>query len=185
MAAIVHVVVDRVQTRLAWAGVERVGAADSGGDLKGRVVDKVAFTRAREPFKCMKEPEPVPDLMRGCLALVIVWIKVSATAARHRTRADVASIVDGPRSAIDAIVEGILHREAADACCRSVPHETGLEVNIQLVVTPLAKGQILLSQPGCGGPLVIDSMGNILDDELDLVWQKGLVQHSHLPFALK
>lgn len=120
-------------------------------------------------LKHMKQPEPMPNLMRRRPALVII----RHVAPRQAPRQDIAPILLEGRAAPRCVGGEVADAEEAVA-------EVGEEVDVQVGVVALAQGRFHGGVVVARGPVVVD--GEVGGDEFegDAVGGVGFVQDGDL-----
>lgn len=176
--AIIHIIRNRIIPLAVRATVLPHRASERRHALNRRVKDIIPLSLAALVLENVEDAEPVPHLVDGSQAEVVV----DGVAARQGARE-----VDAAVALDDCLVQCLL-REVAVA--QQAAAEVGEEVQVQRVVAALAQGGLHLGLgdgplEAAGRPRVVDGEGGAEVLERDARGPVGVVHHVDLPVHLR
>lgn len=162
---------DRIQARLAGAGIPANGAAAAGAGLGGSIGDRIPGTGAAA-LEGVVQTKPVADLVSSGVAKVVVGRRTTG----HRRAQDGAAVADLGGGA-GAAAAGL-----GEVAVAEVVAHLREEVDVERAVAALAEGALHghLVALGVVGPVGVDGVCGALEGELEAVGGVGLVKGGEL-----
>lgn len=164
---VIHIVVNRIQARLARARVPASRAPTARRRLGRGIRHVIAVARASS-LEGMVQTEPVADLVGGRVAEVVVGQRAAGQGV----------VEDG--AAVVVPVVGLGRDRGREVAVAQSVAEVLEDVQVQVFVGSLAQGLLHGELGAVDGPVAVDGVVGTLEGELDVVRGVGLVEGGDL-----